>query len=247
MAPIGSIGGPACRDWYPGSTCGARSDQPDDLRGVAPQPLEAVELALLGGEEVDDHGSVVEQDPTSGAAALHANRTDSVIPQLVDDPVGQRLELTVAAAGADHEVIGHGRHLGRPQQHDVDRLPVGGEVHDPMGEVAGIDGRQPVCALLDGHFLRYRPRAVINSSTARGTRYRMGRPAATRALISELLTSSDGPSSRWMRAALHRSARATPRGSAAAFRDAAQPPTPPVRAADRDRARYRSRRTNPPP
>ena len=88
------------RDWYPGSTCGARSDQADDLRGVAPQPLEAVELALLGGEQVDDHGAIVEEHPASGAAALHANGTDPLVAQLVDDPVCQRLELTVAAASA---------------------------------------------------------------------------------------------------------------------------------------------------
>src|SRR4029078_712787 len=49
---VRSIGGTGPGEWYPGSTCGTTSDQPDDLRGMAPEPLEAVELAFLGCEEV---------------------------------------------------------------------------------------------------------------------------------------------------------------------------------------------------
>src|SRR5712691_5594330 len=73
--PIGSIGGPAWADWYPGSTRG-RSDQAHDLRRVAPEALEAVELAFLGGEEVDDHRAEVEKDPASRTLPLNAERAN---------------------------------------------------------------------------------------------------------------------------------------------------------------------------
>src|SRR5918992_5445260 len=114
------------------------SDDPHDLRGLAPQPLEAVILAFLGREDVDDHRPVVEQDPARRFPALGAERADPLLAQLVDDGPRQRLDLAVAAAGQDDEEVGHGGDLGGPQQDDVVALLVGRDLHDPMRELGGI-------------------------------------------------------------------------------------------------------------
>src|SRR5918996_3657717 len=76
-ARLNGTDGPPPRD--PSGTSGGASDDAHDLGGLAPQALEAVELALLGGEDVDDHRAVVEQDPAGGGAPLGTERPDALL------------------------------------------------------------------------------------------------------------------------------------------------------------------------
>src|SRR5688500_15211131 len=105
--PLNGTDGPCAR--YPDSTSAGASDDADDLGCLAPQPLEAVDLAPIRSEDVDDHRSEVEQHPSGRLTALAAQRADALSPPLVDDGAGQRLDLAIAAAGADDEEVGHGR------------------------------------------------------------------------------------------------------------------------------------------
>src|SRR3954469_7905346 len=53
-----------------------------DQGAVAPEPLEGVELALLGVLDVHDDLDVVEQDPAAVALALPAHRLGACLAQL---------------------------------------------------------------------------------------------------------------------------------------------------------------------
>src|SRR5690606_16944264 len=81
----------------------AALDHPHDLGGLAPQALEAVVLALLGGEDVDDDRAVVQEHPARRRLALDPERLDAVVAQLVDDGAREGLDLAVGSAGADDE------------------------------------------------------------------------------------------------------------------------------------------------
>ena len=59
-----------------------------------------------------------------------------------DDPVRDRLELPLRAAGADHEVVSQRRQRGELEQHDVGGLLVLGQLDDAAGEVQRRRGRR---------------------------------------------------------------------------------------------------------
>src|SRR5215212_6506977 len=74
---------------------------------LAPELLEAIELARLGREDVDDHVEVVHQDPARLAEALDAAREQPMLLlEPVVDAVVDRLCLAVGVAGADDEEVG---------------------------------------------------------------------------------------------------------------------------------------------
>src|SRR4051794_23640859 len=77
------------------------------LRRLAPELLEAVEVARVRGEDVDDHVEVVHQDPARLREALDAAREEPVVLlEPFGDAVGDRLGLPVRVARADDEAIG---------------------------------------------------------------------------------------------------------------------------------------------
>src|SRR6266550_4421126 len=115
-----------------------RSDDADHLGSVAPETFEAVVVALIGGKDVHDDAPVVEQDPARTTPALDAERSDTLLAQLVDQGTRQGVDLAIAATRADHEVVRHGGDFGGSQQHDVARLLVRGHVNDPMRQLGGI-------------------------------------------------------------------------------------------------------------
>src|SRR5450759_982419 len=71
---------------------------------VAPQRLEAIEVARRRREDVHDHIDEVEQDPLGFALALNARRTPSRA-ELALDLLGDGFGLAGVGAGGDHEEI----------------------------------------------------------------------------------------------------------------------------------------------
>src|SRR3954468_5053487 len=152
------------------------------LRGLAPELLEPVEVARLRREDVDDDVEVVHEDPARLADALDAARQQAlVLLEAQVDAVVDGLRLTVGRAGDDDEEVGVARHLAQVEHDDVGSLLVrrvgrggGGEPLGAHGHAAGLPAGW-----------RYSERARIASTTESGTRYRIGRPAATRSRIAE--------------------------------------------------------------
>ena len=70
-----------------------------------------------------------------------------LVAEAADDAVGDGLELALRAAGADHEVVGHGRQAGQVEQHDVGGLLVLGQLDDPPGELERRSLRRAGAAL----------------------------------------------------------------------------------------------------
>src|SRR5207248_1155527 len=73
------------------------------VRGhLAPQLLEAIEVARLGREDVRDHVEVVHQDPFGSPGALDAARQQLVLAlQAFEDAVVDRFRLAARVARAD--------------------------------------------------------------------------------------------------------------------------------------------------
>ena len=68
-------------------------------------------------------------------------RLDALVAQRLDDAVRDRADLALRAARADDERVGERRELAEVEQHDVGRLLVLRELHDPPREVERRDGR----------------------------------------------------------------------------------------------------------
>jgi hypothetical protein len=91
-----------------------------DGGGGLAQALEAVEGALLGGEDVDDEVDVVHQDPLALAAAFDGVGVDAEVALEADlDLVGDGDVLALVGAVADEEVVGEAA-LGGVEGEDAD-------------------------------------------------------------------------------------------------------------------------------
>lgn len=88
---------------------------------VAPESLEAVELARPRGEDVHDDVEEVDEDPLGLALALDARRTPRRAEPLAD-AVGDRLGLTGGGAGDEDEEVGVGDRLADGKDGDVAAL-----------------------------------------------------------------------------------------------------------------------------
>src|SRR5258707_875859 len=75
-------------------------------RGVAPEPLETVELARLTREDVHDQVRVVDQDPLAEAVSLDVARMHPLLPEPVDDGIADRLRLPPLVPSKNDEAIG---------------------------------------------------------------------------------------------------------------------------------------------
>src|SRR3954449_11599226 len=109
-----------------------------EARDVAPQLLEAVELAHLGDEDVDDDVEVVHQDPARLAGALDTARQLAVVLlEALVDRVVDRLGLAVGVARADDEEVRVARHAAQVEHGEVEGLLVGrvgrGELREALG------------------------------------------------------------------------------------------------------------------
>ena len=65
-------------------------------------------------------------------------RPHALCPQLLDQRAGQGGHLAVRPAGGDHEVVREAGELTGPQHEDVAALVVGHDLHDPMGQLSGV-------------------------------------------------------------------------------------------------------------
>src|SRR2546423_12365899 len=130
---------------------------------LAPELLEAIEVARLGREDVHDGVEVVHEDPAGLADALDAPWKQAVLllhPEV--HAVVDRLGLALGVARADHEVVGVAEHASQIEFDDVDRLLLLGEPRDGAGQLGA--GHEEATAD------RYSPRASMYSATASGTR-----------------------------------------------------------------------------
>src|SRR6266496_805607 len=107
-------------------------------RGVPPQVLEAVVLALLVMEHVDDEVDEVQQYPTACLVALRSNRSDPLALQLAGDLVGDGVDLAVGTARGDHEVVGDRDELADVEDDDSSALLRGGGPGGQSREVASV-------------------------------------------------------------------------------------------------------------
>src|SRR3954453_281094 len=80
---------------------------PDRVPGrLAPELLEPVVVARIGGEDVDDDVEVVHEDPARLVEPLDAPREQPVALHPLVDAVVDRLGLALGVAGADDEEVG---------------------------------------------------------------------------------------------------------------------------------------------
>src|SRR5215212_5048823 len=88
------------------SARGGAPGLPGAGRHLAPELLEAVVRARLGGEDVDDDVEVVHEDPARLADALDAAGQQAVaLLEPLMDPVVDRLRLALGVARADDEQV----------------------------------------------------------------------------------------------------------------------------------------------
>src|SRR3954466_7703895 len=112
----------------------------DALRRLAPELLEAVVLARLRREDVDDYVEVVHEDPARLAQAFDAPREQAVLLlHVLVNAVVDRLGLAVGAAGGDHEIVGVAEDAAQVELEDVDRLDIARVAGDEGGELGGLD------------------------------------------------------------------------------------------------------------
>jgi hypothetical protein len=115
--------------------------------GGGPEVFEGVEVARFGVEQMDHHGTVVEQDPTTLAVALNAEALIAEIGlQRAVDFLADRMELSPAVAGDEDEVVELRRDATHVEKDDVRAAVVvggarGGESELQAALAAGFELR----------------------------------------------------------------------------------------------------------
>src|SRR4051794_8241714 len=96
---------------YPART-GARPEggarallDPEDRLRTRPVLLELVVVALRRREHVDDDRLEVHEHPVRLRRALATDRLHALVAQGLEDAVGDRADLALGPAGADHERV----------------------------------------------------------------------------------------------------------------------------------------------
>src|SRR5205807_7393502 len=98
-----------------------------DVRGVAPQPLQAVKPPRLLGEDVHDEVAVVEQYPMAGCRPFDQERLHAVLDaQLLLHVVRDRRRLPFVPRRAEDEVVGDRGEIAHGQDVEVVGLLVEG-------------------------------------------------------------------------------------------------------------------------
>src|SRR6266849_2454109 len=97
------------------------------VRGVPPQPLQAVVSPAVLREDVKDEVSEVEQDPPAGRRPFDQQRLDAfVLSQFLQDAIRNRLRLPLGIRGAEHEVVRDRRQLADGENVEMERFLVEG-------------------------------------------------------------------------------------------------------------------------
>src|SRR5258706_6013029 len=102
--------------------CGGRLRQ---LHGLAaPHFLEVVEVTHRRMHDVHDNVAEIDQHPFAVRFAFNAVDACAVLPDLVLDVVGERLDLARRIAARDHHALEHGGHARGVVDEDVVALDV---------------------------------------------------------------------------------------------------------------------------
>jgi hypothetical protein len=104
---------------------------------------------LLGGEQVHDGVSVVQDDPAALGDALAPLRTDVLLGQFLLDVLGDRAELPRVLDRADDEVVGDGREMSDIEDENVSCQRVRCDLRDLPRKRCRLDN-----ALLSGQRVR---------------------------------------------------------------------------------------------
>lgn len=79
------------------------------LFGIAPEVLEGIDIAFLGGEDVDDGGEVVDEDPGAASEAFGMSGVEvKFFEDFFFDAVGDTCDMGGGGTGADDEKVGAG-------------------------------------------------------------------------------------------------------------------------------------------
>ena len=92
------------------------------LLGVAPQALQVIVLARLGGEDVDQIIAVIGQNPFGVFESFHADRIFAALVELRADLFADGLNLLGVGPAADHEEVGERGDFAQVKHTDVDRF-----------------------------------------------------------------------------------------------------------------------------
>jgi hypothetical protein len=106
-------------------------DTEQDL-AVLPEFFEVIEVALLGGEQVENNISVIHDHPTIPWITLLTAALTVFGPHTVHCPIRQRVKHAVARAGADHKIVGEGRYILDIEQENILTFFVFEQVYDRM-------------------------------------------------------------------------------------------------------------------
>jgi hypothetical protein len=107
---------------------------PSHARRVAPEIFEAVELAFLAAEDMDDDLHVIDHDPLARREAVHRNGLDLVLAlEPAFDFARYRLQVRLGRSRANDEEIGEARDTLEIEDDDVLCLFVRGKVGAGFG------------------------------------------------------------------------------------------------------------------
>src|SRR5688500_7815722 len=79
------------------------------LVAEAPHPLEIVEAAHFGAEQVHDHVAGIDQHPVGGREPFDARIAMAFLLEALGEVRGDRRDLAGRAPGGDHHVVGDAR------------------------------------------------------------------------------------------------------------------------------------------
>lgn len=103
--------------------------------GATPEPFEVVKGALLRREEVDDHVSEVQQNPTGLRLAFLRSQFDAELPHVAFERIDQRVHLADVVRRGDHEIVGERRNLADVDLNDVLGLAIREDVDKVLSDL----------------------------------------------------------------------------------------------------------------
>ena len=108
-----------------------------------PEILKAIELALIAGEQVNNHVAVIDQNPSTLNFAFHAARSNTPLPHSADDLALKRSQLPDIVSGRNNEYIGKGRQFADVEQSGIGGEHLRGDPGDITSEFDGFDNWPP--------------------------------------------------------------------------------------------------------
>ena len=119
-------------------------------------------LALIGREEMHNHITIVEQEPTFLGLPFYAALFLIVFLGRFQYPFGKRIQHTVAGAVAEDEIVGEGRNVLNVEEQDVFALSILQGFNDFMCKFECVQISPHISMSLRGAFVatKQSPRSV---------------------------------------------------------------------------------------